>query len=478
MSELMTSGDKNAEERKSMKTRYRLEKDALGPFKVPEDAYWGVNTGRALLNFNISGRPVHPRLIEAYVEIKRAAALVNEKSGLLPPRPARAIRAACDDALAGKLAGQFVVDKYQAGAGTSTNMNVNEVLCNRALERLRKPKGDYKTIHPNDHVNLSQSTNDTYPAAMRLAALAALREFHPEAMKLAASFFRLGRRYGKVVKSGRTHLSDAVPVTLGGEFRAYGGALRASIKTLKKAADGLTELGLGGTGTGTGLNAPAGFPARMCRELSRRQGLKLKPASDLQKAMQSQGPLGDTAAALRGFSLELGRIANDLRLLASGPAAGLAEIRLPIVQAGSSFMPGKVNPSILEMVNMVCFRVIGNDQAAAWAVGAGQLELNVMMPVLAESLLESIELLTAAVRVLRTRCIDGITADAKRCRDYAYRSPAVATILSPILGYDRAADLAKRAVREGRSVPDILDGESGLSKAELKAVLTALRKMG
>ncbi len=461
-----------------MMTRYRLEKDSLGVFKVPADVYWGVHTGRALDNFPISGRPVHPRLIEAYVEIKRAAALVNEKSGLLAPRPARAIRSACDDVLAGKLAGQFVVDKYQAGAGTSTNMNVNEVLCNRALERLRKLKGDYRIIHPNDHVNLSQSTNDTYPAAMRLAALAALGEFHPEAMKLAASFFRLGRRYARVVKSGRTHLADAVPVTLGGEFRAYGGALRAGLKTIKKAAAGLTELGLGGTGTGTGLNAPAGFPARICRELSRRTGLRLKPASDLQKAMQSQGPLGDAAAALRGFCLELGRIANDLRLLASGPATGLAEIRLPAVQAGSSFMPGKVNPSILEMVNMVCFRVIANDQAAAWAVGAGQLELNVMMPVLAESLLESIELLTAAIRVLRTRCIDGITADAKRCRDYAYRSAAAATILSPILGYDRAADLAKRAVRERRSLPDLLAGESGLSKDELKKVLAALRKMG
>ena len=460
-----------------MKTRYRLEKDALGDFKVPADAYWGVNTGRALINFNISGRPVHPRLIDAYIEIKRAAALVNEKAGLLPPRPARAIRAACDDALAGKLAGQFVVDKFQAGAGTSTNMNVNEVLCNRALILLHKLKGDYKTIHPNDHVNLSQSTNDTYPAAMRLAALAALGEFHSEAMKLAASFFRLGRRYARVVKSGRTHLSDAVPVTLGGEFRAYGGALRAGIKTIKKTADGLTELGLGGTGTGTGLNAPAGFPARMCRELARRTGFRLKPAADLQKAMQSQGPLGDAAAALRGFSLELSRIANDLRLLASGPATGLAEIRLPAAQAGSSFMPGKVNPSILEMVNMVCFRVIGNDQTAAWAIGAGQLELNVMMPVLAESLLESIDLLTAACRQMRTRCIDGIAADTKRCRDYAYRSPAVATILSPILGYERTADLAKRAASDGRTVVEIISEESGLTKDELKKVLLALRKM-
>jgi aspartate ammonia-lyase len=461
-----------------MKTRYRLEHDALGPFKVPSDAYWGVNTGRALANFPVSGRPVHPRLIDAYVEIKRAAALVNEKAGLLAPRPAAAIRAACDDALAGKLAGQFVVDKYQAGAGTSTNMNVNEVLCNRALVRMGKPKGDYRALHPNDHVNLSQSTNDTYPAAMRLAALAALRDFHPEAMKLAASFFRLGRRNARVLKSGRTHLADAVPVTLGGEFRAYGNALRAALKTVRSAGAGLSELGLGGTGTGTGLNAPPGFPARICRELARRTGFKLRPAKDLQKAMQSQGPLGDVSAGLRGFALELGRVANDLRLLASGPATGLAEIRLPAVQAGSSFMPGKVNPSILEMVNMVCFRAIGNDQAAAWAVGAGQLELNVMMPVLAESLLETLELLTAALKVLRTRCIDGITADAKRCRDYAYRSPAVATLLSPVLGYDRAAELAKRAAEERRTIFEVLEGDASLKKDELKKILAARRKMG
>jgi aspartate ammonia-lyase len=466
------------EERTVMKTKFRWEKDSLGPFKVPADAYWGIHTGRALENFPISGRPVSPCLIDAYVEIKRAAAMVNEQAGLLDARPARAIRAACDDALAGRLAGQFVVDMYQAGAGTSTNMNVNEVLCNRALERLRKTRGDYAVLHPNDHVNLSQSTNDTYPAAMRLAALGALRGFNAEAMKLAASFFRLGRRYGRVVKSGRTHLVDAVPVTLGGEFRAYGSALRASLKMLKKAAAGLTELGLGGTGTGTGMNAPAGFPAKICRELARRTHFRLHPASDLQKAMQSQAPLGDTAAALRGFAVELGRIANDLRLLASGPSTGLAEIRLPAVQAGSSFMPGKVNPSILEMVNMVVFRVVGNDQTAAWAVAAGQLELNVMMPILAESLLESTGLLTAACRQMRTRCVDGITADARRCRDYAYRSPAAATILSPVLGYDRVAELARRAVERNRSIIDIIAGESGLSKAELKSVLAALKKMG
>ncbi len=301
-----------------MAQKYRLEKDALGTFKVPADAYWGIHTGRAIENFPISGRPVHPRLIEAYIEIKRAAASVNERAGLLAARPARAIRAACDDALAGKLAGQFVVDMYQAGAGTSTNMNVNEVICNRALIHLHKLKGDYAFLHPNDHVNLSQSTNDTYPAALRLAALASLPGFYAEAMKLAASFFRLGRRYGKTIKSGRTHLTDAVPVTLGGEFRAYASALRASLKMLKKTAAALTELGLGGTGTGTGLNAPAGFPAKICRELAKRTRFKLRPASDLQKAMQSQAPAGDTAAALRGFALELGRIARRRRQAGRG----------------------------------------------------------------------------------------------------------------------------------------------------------------
>jgi aspartate ammonia-lyase len=457
-----------------MKPAYRIESDALGRVVISADAYWGIHTARALESFAVSGRVVHPRLIEAVIRIKRSAAAVNERAGRLDRRRAGAIRRACDDVLAGRLRDQFVVDKYQAGAGTSTNMNVNEVLANRGLEILRKAKGDYAALHPNDHVNLSQSSNDVYPAALHLAVLDALGELLPEAMKLAASFFRLGRRFAGVVKAGRTHLVDAVPVTLGGELRAYGSALRASIRGLKQAAAGLRELGLGGTGVGTGLNAPRGFGSAVCRELSRLTGRKLWPSRDLQMAMQSRRAAGDTAAALRGFALELGRISNDLRLLASGPETGLGEIRLPAVQAGSSFMPGKVNPSILEMVNMVCYRVAGNDLAAAWAVGAGQLELNAMLPVLAESLLESAELLTAACERMRTRCVDGIVADAGRCREYARRSPAVVTALAPKLGYAAAAALALRAAAAERDVFSQARAEKLLDEKGLKAAERSL----
>jgi len=353
-------------------------------------------------------------------------------------------------------------------------MNVNEVLANRALEILRRPKGDYATLHPNDHINLSQSTNDVYPAALHLAVLGALADLHPPAMRLAASFFRLGRRYARLVKAGRTHLVDAVPVTLGGELRAYGSALRASLRNLKRAGDGLRELGLGGTGTGTGLNAPPGFGPAVCRELSRLSGTRLRPSRDLQMAMQSRRAAGDISAALRGFALELGRIVNDLRLLASGPETGIGEIRLPAVQAGSSFMPGKVNPSILEMVNMVCFRVIGNDQAAAWSVGAGQLEVNVMLPVLAESLLESAELLAAACEKMRAKCVDGIAADAKRCRDGARRSPAAATALVPKIGYTAAAALAGRAAAAGQDVFSQARAEKLLTEKDLRAAERSL----
>jgi aspartate ammonia-lyase len=457
-----------------MNAKHRIESDALGRALISADAYWGINTARAVENFPVSGRTVHPRLIAAYVRIKRAAATVNERAKTLDRRRAEAIRAACDEILAGRLADQFVVDKFQAGAGTSTNMNVNEVVCNRALEILRRRKGDYAYIHPNDHVNMSQSSNDTYPAALRLAALEGLRAFTPEALSLAASFFRQGRRYARLVKAGRTHLVDAVPVTLGGEFRAYGNALRAAVKAVKRAAGTLLELGIGGTGVGTGLNAPPGFARNMCRELSKLTGFRFKTSRDLQKAMQSQQGVGEVSAALRGFAFEIGRIANDLRLLASGPLTGIGEVRLPAVQAGSSFIPGKVNPSILEMVNMVTFRVQGNDLTVAQAVGAGQLELNVMMPVAAEALLESVELLTAACRQMRTKCVDGLSADAKRCRENARRTPAAAAVLVPKLGYAKVAALVRRAAERGESVFDLAAREKLLSPQELRKAEKAL----
>lgn len=453
----------------------RLEKDSIGEFRLPAGAYWGINAGRAAENFPISGRKINPRLIEAYCHIKKAAAAINVKSGLLSKAKGKAIRRAADEVLSGGLRGEFVVDRFQAGAGTSTNMNVNEVLCNRALELLGDKKGRYDILSPNDHVNMGQSTNDTYPTAAHLAALAALEDLEAGAGRLAASLAGRGKKFSKVLKSGRTHLQDAVPVMLGREFSAYAAAVRASLRHVLRTGGDLRELGIGGSAAGTGMNTHPAFARSMARELSRSTGFRLRKAADLMHAMQSQAPLARVSSALRDFAVELGRISNDLRLLASGPATGLAEIKLPAVQAGSSIMPGKVNPSVPEMVNMVCFHVIGADLSVSLAAAAGQLELNVMMPLMAENLLESIELLTAACRQLALRCVDGIIADAGRCRDYAHRSMGLATALAPSLGYLAAAGVAKRALAVGRTVPGLLEEEGALSPAALERLLDPAR---
>ncbi len=458
-----------------MSNDYRIEKDSLGELRVPADAYYGINVARALVNFPISRRTIHPRIIDAYCWIKKAAAKVNQEAGRLPGNKAAAIRKAADEVLAGKLRGQFVVDMFQAGAGTSTNMNANEVLCNRALELLGFAKGDYAQLNPNDHVNMGQSTNDTYPTAMRLALRATLEDFYPEAERLAQALTTIGKKYNRTIKSGRTHLQDAVPVTLGGEFTAYARAVRTGVKHIKRTAQDLLELGIGGSAAGTGMNTHPAYAQRMAEELAKETGQPFRKSPDLIHAMQSQQPIGSVSGALRDFAVELGRIANDLRLLSSGPTTGLAEIKLPAVQAGSSIMPGKINPSIPEMVNMVCFQVIGNDLTVSQAVAAGQMELNVMMPIMAENALESVEVLTGACRQLALRCVQGITADPPRCLDYAYRSMGLATALAPTIGYLAAAGVAKRALAEGKTVPELVRAEGLLSEKELKHVLNPAR---
>ena len=457
------------------KKNVRVEKDSLGTLELPADVYWGINVARALVNFPISRRKIHPRIVEAYCRVKKSAAKVNREAGRLKAGQAKAIRQAADEVLGGALRDQFVVDAFQAGAGTSTNMNANEVLCNRALELLGRKKGDYATLNPNDHVNLGQSTNDTYPTAMRLAAVDALTEFFPEAEKLAEALDVLGKKFADVLKSGRTHLQDAVPITLGREFAAYAEAIRTSTAHVKRTARDLLELGIGGSAAGTGMNTHRVYARRMVEELSKETGQKFRKAKDLVYAMQCQAPLGRTSGSLRDFSVELGRIANDLRLLSSGPTTGLAEIVLPSVQAGSSIMPGKINPSIPEMVNMTCFHVIGNDTCVSQAVAAGQMELNVMMPIIAENVLESIELLTTTCRQLRVRCVDGITANPERCLNYAYRSMGLATALAPSIGYLAAAGVAKRALAEGKTVPELVRAEGLLTEKELKTVLDPAR---
>jgi len=455
--------------------KFRVERDSLGEFKVPAKAYWGINVGRALENFPISRRKIHPKIVEAYCRIKKAAAKVNADAGRMPKKKAAAIRKAADEVLAGKLRDQFVIDVFQAGAGTSTNMNANEVLCNRALELLGFKKADYEQLHPNDHVNMGQSTNDTFPTAMRLGIRDSLEDFYPEAERLAKSLYKIAKRYVKTVKTGRTHLQDAVPITLGAEFKAYAAAIRAGVKHIKRTSADLLDLGIGGSAAGTGMNTHPAYAKQMATELAKETNQPFRKAKDLVHAMQSQAPIAGTSGALRDFAVELGRIANDLRLLSSGPTSGLAEFKLPAVQAGSSIMPGKINPSIPEMVNMVCYHVVGNDLTVSQAVGGGQMELNVMMPIMAENVLESIEILGSACRQLSVRCVDGIVADPDRCRDYAYRSMGLATALAPSIGYLAAAGVAKRALAEGKTVEELVRAEKMLSEKELKKVLDPKR---
>ncbi|MFZ2052822.1 MAG: aspartate ammonia-lyase [Candidatus Aminicenantales bacterium] len=382
----------------------------------------------------------------------------------LEKKEGAAINQPCEEIIRGEFADQFVVDVFQMGAGTSFHMNINEVIANRAEEIMGGKRGEYRLVHPNDHVNLGQSTNDVYPTAMRLAAAVQLRDrLLPNLEKLAKSFRKKAREFDRVVKSGRTHLQDAAPVRLGREFEAYAKTLRKSRLLIEKASRSLLELGIGGSAVGTGLNTVPGYRERVVGRLIRLTGLELKPAGDLMEAMQSMRPFVEVSAALRGLAVEMTRIANDLRLLASGPRTGLAEITVPAVAPGSSIMPGKINPSMLEMLNMVCYQVIGGDLALCAAAGAGQLELNVMMPVVAFNLHLMIEIMGNALEQVRTKCIDGIRADAERCRAYAEKSPSLAAALSPKIGYARAAALARKALERGKTISGIAVEEDILS---------------
>jgi aspartate ammonia-lyase len=453
----------------------RTERDWLGAKSVPASAYYGIETERARENFPISGLRSPAVLIDACVLIKKAAARANARLGLLDRRRAAAIASACEEILAGGLRGEFVVDVFQMGAGTSLHMNVNEVVANRAEELLGGRRGRYRLVRPHDHVNMSQSTNDVYPTAMRLAALLLVRDkLRPALAGLERSLGRKARAFDRVLKSGRTHLQDAVPIRLGQEFAAYRSAVVRARLAVEAAGRALRELGIGGSAVGTGLNTDPGFAGLVVRRLAAETGLPLTRSGDPVEAMQSLGPFAGLSAALRNLALELNRIANDLRLLASGPRTGLAEIRLPAVAPGSSIMPGKANPSMLEMLNQVCFQVLGCDLTVATAVQAGQLELNVMMPVVAYNLLWMIDIMGNAVRQVSARAIDGISADPERCRAYAEASPGLATALSPLLGYTAAAEIAAAAVRTGRSVPEIVRERGLLGPDALRRVLDPL----
>ena len=463
--------DGSRAERVETMSATRNERDPLGELPVPAEALYGVQTERARRNFPISGLAPHPVFVDAVIWIKKAAALTHRETGRLEPALADAIVRAADEILAGRHRDQFVVDPYQAGAGTSHHMNCNEVLANRANELLGGKRGEYKPVHPNDHVNMAQSTNDVIPTAIRLGALSILPALLAALDRLAAAFLTRGKEFDGVLKSGRTHLQDATPIRLGQEFAAYGHTVQRNRDRIARAADDLRDLGIGGTAVGTGLNAEPAYPGLMVKHLRTITGLELREGTDRVQLMQSMGDASALSGALRTYAVDLGKIANDIRLLASGPRTGLAEIRLPAVQPGSSIMPGKVNPSVAEMVNMVCFQAIGNDVTIATAAEAGQLELNVMMPLIAHNLFFTLGILSSASRVLAERCVEGIEADAAMTAHWLDRSPALVTALAPRIGYAAAAKLAKEAVEKNLSVRDLLLQKGILKGKELDEVL-------
>ena len=450
---------------------HRTERDSLGEREVPLEAHWGIQTQRAVENYPISGQTLGFEMVAACATIKLAAAKVHQDLGLLDPEIAGAIIQAAREVREGRWTDHFVVDVFQAGAGTSFHMNVNEVIANRANEILGHPKGSYARVNPNDHVNKGQSTNDVFPTTMRLALLVMLDALEVETGLLAESLRRQAEAFDPIVKSGRTHLQDAVPVRLGQEFGGYAQAIAKGRQRLSTARTPLLELGIGGSAAGTGLNTHPEYRKRIVAELSTLTGFPLREGEDLFELMQSMTPFADVSAALRSVALDVTRIASDLRLLSSGPRTGLAEIRLPAVQPGSSIMPGKVNPSIPEMVNQVCWHVMGADTAVGYPGQAGQQEHNVKMPVMADELTFSCRILTNSLKVFRERCIDGLEADAETCRRFAERSLGLATVLNPVIGYAHAADVAKEAVRSDRSVLEVVR-ERGLLTPEVEAALS------
>lgn len=454
----------------------RTERDPLGTRDVPDSALYGIQTVRALENFAISGqRPLEPFVI-AQVWIKKAAALTHRDTGRLAPEIAHAIVAAADEVLAGQHQEQFVVDPWQAGAGTSHNMNVNEVLANRANELLGKARGQYVPVHPNDHVNMAQSTNDTIPTNIRLAVLRQWPLLRSALEALTESLAGKGREFDHVVKAGRTHLQDAMPIRLGQEFAAYAGTMTRTLRRLHEAVDYLNDLGIGGSAVGTGVTVEPSYPERTVAHLREITGIAtLRVGADRIQLMQSMGDVAAFSGALRGLAIELSKISSDLRLMVSGPRTGFDEIVLPAVQPGSSIMPGKINPSIPEMVNQVCFQVIGCDTTVTLAAEHGQLELNVMMPVIAHNVLLSMQLLTNAIDSFTTRCVQGIAANEAMCAYWVERSAALATALMPQIGYAAAAELAKRSVREGVLIRDLVRREGVLPEDEVDTVLDLRR---
>ena len=451
--------------------KYRIDKDSLGSIKIPSDAYYGPFTGRAIKQYNVTGSPAHRNLIKSFVMIKRSAAVANMKTKAINRKQGTAIVKACDKILAGKYIDQFVVDMINSGAGTAFNMNSNEVITNVALRVLGKKQGQYQFLHPNDHVNMSQSSNDTYPTAMHMAILFSLKEMLPAIERLIKSINKKAKQFSKYKKVGRTHLMDALPVTLGSEFAAYATALMNAKNEIISSQKELEQVALGGTAVGTGANTPRGYRKAVITELSRISKLTLKPQKDMQYSLQSKFPVANASSALKNFAIELGKVSSDIRLMASGPIAGLSEIGIPAVHAGSSIMPGKVNPSLAECMNMICFSVIGNDTSVSFAAQAGQFELNVMLPGMLKAVLDSTDMLTNFLPIFSANLIDGLTANQTKLRENIENSPVIVTLLTPKIGYLKSAELFKESLKTGKTIRELVVSKKLMTNKQVSALM-------
>jgi len=450
--------------------KFRLDQDSLGKVKIPADAYYGAFTGRAIQQYKVTGHPAHKNLIKSFVMIKRSAAVANMKTKAIDPKRGKAIVAACDKILSGKYIDQFIVDMINSGAGTAFNMNSNEVISNVALEVLHKKKGEYQHLHPNDHVNMSQSSNDTYPTAMHVAILMNLKDTVPAIDKLIKSLTKKSTQFSSFKKIGRTHLMDALPVTLGKEFAAYTTSITKARNAIVAAQKELQYVALGGTAVGTGANTPKGYRKIAISELAKISKLSIKPEKDMQFALQSKFAVANLSGTLRNLALEINKLANDIRLMASGPIAGLAEIGIPAVHAGSSIMPGKVNPSLAECMNMICFNIIGNDTSVSNAAQGGQFELNVMMPGMLKCMLESTDMLKNFLPVFSANLIDGLTANREKLKKDIENSPVIVTLLTPKIGYLKSAELFKESLKTGKTIRELVVSKKLMSNKEIDSL--------
>ena len=451
--------------------RYRSDRDSLGTVKIPTDAYYGPFTGRAIKQYHVTGQKPYPYLIKSFVMIKRSAAIANMKTRSLDRKRGNAIVKACDKIIVGKHQDQFVVDMINSGAGTAFNMNTNEVIANVALKILGKKLGQYEYLHPNDHVNMSQSSNDTFPTAMHVAILFAIRDMLPVVDKLNNSLRKKAKQFSSYKKIGRTHLMDALPVTLGSEFDAYATSITKASHAIISSKQQLEQVALGGTAVGTGANTPKGYRKKAILELSKISKLDLIEQKNMQHSLQSKFAVTSASSTIRNLAIELGKISNDIRLMASGPVAGFGELEIPPVHAGSSIMPGKVNPSLAECMNMICYSVIGNDTTVALSAQAGQLELNVMLPVMLKSMLDSTDMLTNFLPIFSTNLIDGLGANKQKLQNNIEKSPVIVTLLAPKIGYQKSADLFKESMKTGKTIRELVISKKLMTKKQVDSLL-------